>query len=639
MTIISGENISKQFDDRVLFDNLSFSVNRGDRIALVGPNGIGKTTLFNIMAGRIRPDRGELVRSRDCTIGYVEQEFDGSEERTLVEFVASARQDILAMQSEIAEVEKRLHDTPDSPELIRTLGELQHSLEAAGGYDLEAQMKIILIGLGFPENRFHNRLKDFSGGEKNRAALAKILVGRGTLLLLDEPTNHLDIDSTIWLEEYLNAQESAFIIVSHDRAFLTNTVEKVWEISSRKVDQYFNGFETYLIEREERKIQLEHQYKHQQEEIKRIEEFIRRNIAGQKTKQAQSKLKYLSRIKRIELPKSGYTAPSFTLDSGQRSHNLVLAVESAAFGYGNRALVSDVDFNLYRSERAGLIGRNGSGKTTILKTIIGELDVVNGSIRVGQKVSIAYFDQELSDLDDTNTVLDELWMVDPSAEAGKLRSFLARFGFRGEDVFKKVAVLSGGEKTKLVLAKLLFQPANFLIFDEPTNHLDLDSRQAMEEALQSYDGTLLIVSHDRFFLDQVADRIIAIEDDSVRIFQGNYSYYREKKEEEKQEAVFKRAPEPERIKAYAEFKKQSQAKSRIKKEIRSVESKIKDSETVLHRLEKDILHNIPKTDWEKLAAASREKSRVEELLLELYNRLDELRKTDAEHSDSDRQPG
>jgi ATP-binding cassette subfamily F protein 3 len=489
--------------------------------------------------------------------------------------------------------------------------------------------------LGFPENRFHNQLGDFSGGEKNRAALAKILAGKSTLLLLDEPTNHLDIESTIWLEEYLKGLDRAYLIVSHDRMFLSNTIQKVWEISSGKINQYFNGFDGYLTEREERKRLLAHRYRHQQEEIKRIEDFIRRNMAGQKTKQAQSRQKYLSKIKRISLPDAEKTKPTFSLDSGQRSFNLVLSVEKASFGYGNHALVKDVNFNIYRGDRVGLIGLNGSGKTTILKSILGDLDIIDGSAEIGRKVDVAYFDQELSDLEKNNTILDELWLVDPRAEAGTLRSFLARFGFQGDDIFKKIKVLSGGEKTKLVLAKLLFFPANFLIFDEPTNHLDIDSRQALEGALQDYTGTILVVSHDRFFLDQVTDRIIAVEKGNINIYHGNYSYYKDK-HEASGEIVEKKSTDPEKIDQYTEFKKLSQKKGKIKKELRSTQSKIKDHETILHRLEDDIRHNIPRSDWGKLAAASQEKSRIEDLLLELYNRLEELEKLNAEYFDTER---
>ena len=636
MTLIAGENLSKQFDGRVIFKGLSFSVNSDDRIGLIGPNGIGKTTLFEVMAERLSPDSGSITRARSCTISYVEQEFSGDDKITLFEYVTSAREDLIQLKIEIGRAEKEIELDPHSARSIERLGELQHLFEASGGYIQETETRMILTGLGFPENRFHNAISAFSGGEKNRAALARVLAGRSTLLMLDEPTNHLDIESTIWLEEYLKGLNAAYIIVSHGRAFLANTINKVWEISNKKIEQYFNGFEKYLTEREERKNQLEHLYKHQQEEIKRIEDFIRRNMAGQKTRQAQSKMKYLSRIKRIELPTGQASGMSLSLDAGERSFNLVLSIENACFGYGHHAVVRDVSLNLYRGDKIGLIGKNGSGKSTILKSILGELECLDGSISIGQKVDVAYFDQNLSELNEDNTVLDEIWQVDPLSEAGRLRTFLARFGFRGEDAMKKVSVLSGGEKTKLTLAKLLFFPANFLIFDEPTNHLDIDSRQALEEALMNYKGTLLIVSHDRYFLDRVAERIIAIEEGTTKIYEGNYSYYREKHEIAVEIPVKKMASQ-ERLREYSDFKRLSQTKGRIKKELRSVGSKIQDTENLLKLTEANIDHNIPKTDWEKLTAAYEEKKRLEDLLLEHYNRLEELKRIDAEYSDIERQ--
>ena len=637
MTLLAGENITKQFEDRVIFDDLSFSVNEDDRIGLVGPNGIGKTTLFEIMAGRVTPDSGNVTRAKNCTIGYLEQEFSGAEATTLFDYVAAARQDLLLLKAEMERVERELEKEPQSLKLIEKLGELQHRFEAEGGYEFESQLKAVLLGLGFPENRLYSRMASFSGGEKNRAALARILIGRSNFLLLDEPTNHLDIDSTIWLEDYLKGQNKAYIIVSHDRTFLNNTINKVWELTNKKIDQYFNGLEKYLTEREERKSQLQHLYRHQQEEIKRIEDFIRRNMAGQKTRQAQSKMKYLSRIKRIELPESQKSGMSIAFDSGDRSYNQVLSIEAASFGYGHHTVVADVNLTFYRGDRIGFIGANGSGKTTVLKSILGELEILDGSVRIGQKVDVAYFDQELSDLNADNTVLDELWLIDPLSEAGRLRTFLARFGFRGEDVLKKVSILSGGEKTKLALAKLLFLPANFLIFDEPTNHLDIDSRQALEEALLNYHGTYLIVSHDRYFLDRVAEKIVAIERGTAKVFGGNYSYYKEKKDSEKELPV-KKPTDPEKIREYYDFKKQSQAKGRLKKEILSVGSRIKDHERILERLEEDIESNIPKTDWEKLTAAYNEKNRIEGALLELYHRLEELQEIDDQDIDPERQP-
>jgi ATP-binding cassette subfamily F protein 3 len=633
MTLISGENITLKIEDRYLFRELSFSLNADDRVGLVGPNGIGKTTLFEIMAGHILPESGQVLKAKNCAIAYIRQELDEELGQTLMEYALGARPDLLAARDEIDRLGHELELAPENEKLLDRMGQLQNRFEIDGGYDFEAEVKMILVGLGFPENRFHNRLSVFSGGEKSRASLARILAGQSNLLLLDEPTNHLDIQSTVWLEEYLSGLQKAYIVVSHDRTFLANTVNKVWEINTQRIDQYFNGFDKYLLEREERRRLLEHRYRHQQEEIKRIEEFIRRNMAGQKTKQAQSRQKYLARMKRIELPDADRASHNISIDSSGRSYNLVLSCEKAAFGYGHHRLIEDVDLNLYRGETIGLIGPNGCGKSTIIKTILGEIEPLDGQVAIGNKVEPAYFDQELSDLNDNNIVLDEIWELDNLAEPARLRTYLARFGFSGEDVFKKVQFLSGGEKTKLALAKILYRPANFLIFDEPTNHLDIDSRQALEEALIEYDGSCLLVSHDRYFLDRVVDKIAAVENGRLKVFAGGYSYYREKALLT-QEIPKKRSADPDKKRAYEEFKKSSQQKGRIRKELQSVRSKITAHEKILDNLAADLDHNIPKWDWEKLEAASKEKLRIEEVLIDLYEKLEQLEIMDSENTDA-----
>ena len=325
----------------------------------------------------------------------------------------------------------------------------------------------------FPRDRFDRRLRNFSGGERNRAGLARLLAGQGNLLLLDEPTNHLDIESTTWLEQFLKESEKAVMIVSHDRTFLKAVTDQVWELNFAKIEKYAGGIERYLVERYARREQAAHWYRHQQEEIKRLEEFVRRNMAGQKTKQAQSKLKYLGRIKRLPPPPPDDSGPTITVQSSGRSYAHVLSVEEVSVAYGSEPIVEDIEFDIYRGDKVGLIGRNGSGKSTLLKALIGELTPASGNIRLGNNVDVAYFDQDLSDLNENATVLDNLWTLDPTAEVGPIRSFLARFGFSGEDVLKRVAALSGGEKTKLCLARLLVssgQPDHHRRADQPPRH-------------------------------------------------------------------------------------------------------------------------------------------------------------------------
>ncbi|MFZ1683719.1 MAG: ABC-F family ATP-binding cassette domain-containing protein [Candidatus Zixiibacteriota bacterium] len=627
MTLLAIERGCKKFKDQIILDQVSFTINDNDRIGLVGRNGIGKTTMLEILTGKQELDSGVVNRPRGVMIDYVEQEKSAYLDMTLLDFVSDARRDLLDMRRDIEVLEHHLAEQPHDEASVERIGHLQHMFETAGGPTFENEVTNILSGLGFASDRFHDTLSTLSGGEKNRAGLARLLAGQGNLLLLDEPTNHLDIESTMWLEQYLKQLKSAYIVVSHDRTFLTNTVEKVWEISYGKLDTYSNGFEKYLTERIDRRELAEHRYRHQQEEIKRIEEFVRKNMAGQKTRQAQSRLKYLGRIKRIEAPKGQGKGPQIKVESSGRSFSHVVAMEKVDLGYNEMPVVENVSFDLYRGDRVGLIGRNGSGKSTILKALIGELEPLGGTLRLGTNVDVAYFDQELSDLNFSTTVLENIWELDPTVDVHKIKSFLARFGFTGEYSEKPVVALSGGEKTKLCLARLLYHPANFLILDEPTNHLDIDAREALENALLEYEGTCLIVSHDRFFLDRVVNRIVAVRDGGASSYPGNYSYYREKSQGVPSQSGPKKDKDTRQKQAFQDFKEQSKQKTRHKKAIVSVRSKIADLEKELVSLEEGIASGIPRHDWEKLQAASNRKQEVETQLLELMTQLDELEGT------------
>ncbi len=621
MTLLSAESISKTFADKVIFKNISFTIKNGDRIGLVGKNGVGKTTIFETIFGHLTPDSGAISPAKNCRMEYVLQDTSSYLELSLFDFVISARRDLVEMKKEIGELEHHISTNPEDKFSIERMGRLQHQFEIEGGFNLENEITAILHGLGFEEPRHHDRLKNFSGGEKNRAALGRILAGRGNLLLLDEPTNHLDIESTTWLEEFLEGSDKACLIVSHDRAFLNATVDYVWELSHGRLETYTGGFEQYLSERGARRDQQQHKYIQQRQEIERIEDFIRRNMAGQKTKQAQSKLKYLQRLKRIEAVKSDDSKTSIKMTSSGRSFAHVLTVAEASFGYGENVVLEGVKFDLYRGDKVALIGRNGSGKTTLLKALIGELAPIKGDVKIGAKVDVAYFDQELDNLNGELTVLQSIWELDPQAESGAMRSYLARFGFSGDEPLNKVSSLSGGEKTKLSLALLLYHPANFIILDEPTNHLDLDSREALEDALLNYDGTCLIVSHDRYFLDKVANRVLHIDSGSLKVYEGNYSYFKEK---------YRPGITPVKTKAastkssYIEFKEKSRRAARHEKEIKTTRQKIELLEKELLKLDDQLNLGIPKSDWEKLNDAAQSKRKMEEEILELYQKLSEL---------------
>ncbi len=470
-------------------------------------------------------------------------------------------------------------------------------------------------------HRHQDRIANFSGGEKNRAALARVLAGNGNLLLLDEPTNHLDIESTKWLENFLQKTKKAFLVVSHDRMFLENCVNRIWEINNGRIDFYTGSFKKYLVERAERKRLQEHHFKHQQERIAQLEDFVRRNMAGQKTKQAQSKLKYLSRIKRLPPPESEGAGPTIKLTTSGRSYAQILTAEKLTVGYGDTEVVSNIKFDIYRGDKIGIIGHNGSGKSTLLKTIIGEISEVSGDLKLGNNVDVAYFDQELSDLTLDKTVLENMWEMDPIVEMGVMRSFLGRFGFSGEDALKKVKTLSGGEKTKLSLARLLYKPANFIIFDEPTNHLDIVSREALEDALINFEGTFLVVSHDRYFLDKVAQKIFFVNNAHLTIYDGNYTYF------DKRQAApitYKVTKDSTSKQSHLSFKEKSKLKTKHKKEIKSTENRIKKLESQIEKFAIDIDQHIPQSDWEKLQDTTNQKHKNEEELLGLYDKLEKL---------------
>lgn len=625
MTLLSADSISKRFADKQIFKDLSFTVTNADKIGLVGKNGAGKTTLFEIVVGNISPDSGTVTKAKNCMTEYVLQETRGYLELSLTEFVLAAREDLIQLGKNIANLEHTISIDPDNKSAIEKLGQLQHKFELEDGFRFENDVTAILDGLGFDKSRHNEQLSNFSGGEKNRAALARILAGRGNLLLLDEPTNHLDIESTTWLEEFLHTSGKAYIIVSHDRSFLSATVDSVWELRHGQLDTYYGGFEKFLNERVSRKEQQEHLYKHQQAEIARLEDYIRRNMAGQKTKQAQSKQKFLNRLKRIEAVRPDNSKTAIQLTSSGRSFAHVLSVSDASLGYGSNVVIENITVDLYRGDKVALLGRNGSGKSTFIKALTGELGPMSGEIKIGAKVDPAYFDQELENLNEDLTVLESAWRLDPMVESGVVRSYLARFGFTGDETLSKVSSLSGGEKTKLSLALLLYHPANFLILDEPTNHLDIDSREALERALLEYDGTCLIVSHDRYFLNQIANRVLHIENGFMDIYEGNYSYFKEKRAQSAPATKKKKAPSKN---SYIEFKKKSKRIARHQKEIRNARERLNSLERELELVEHNLNSNIPKTDWEKLNEAAKLKKQLEESIVSMIETIEKLEATE-----------
>jgi ATP-binding cassette, subfamily F, member 3 len=527
--LISLSHISKSFGSKAVFQDVSFQLNPSEKVGLVGRNGTGKTTLMRMILGSLEPDDGHVARVPQVRMGCMEQMTRAEPERTVFESAVSVFAHIEALGRQIEDLEGEIEaksQHSDVQALLDRYGQLQTRWEMEGGYSYEAKTKSVLFGLGFHEKDLEKDASLLSGGELNRLNLAKLLLSDPNLLLLDEPTNHLDISAVRWLEGFLNDYPHAFLLISHDRYFLDATVSKILEISDRKVEEYPGNYSAYVVERERRRQLRQKAYEGQQELISRTEDFIRRNLAGQKTKQAKSRRKMLEKLERVE-PTSGSRPPArFRFDLDSSSGDLVLKLTHVAIGYDGKVLAKGINLSVYRGRNVGIIGPNGSGKSTLLKTLLGMQKPLEGEIRIGQKVRMAYYDQQLSSLNPELTVLEEMRTISPLATNEILRGYLARFLFFGDDVFNLIASLSGGEKSRLALAKLIFGKSNTLILDEPTNHLDIPSCEALEVALQDFSGTVIMVSHDRYLLNKLADQTLFLDGNgNCTAFDGTYEEF------------------------------------------------------------------------------------------------------------------
>ena len=540
MSILAAEDLSKSFGAQDVFAGVSLQVARGDRIALVGPNGHGKTTLLRILAAQEQPDTGVVSRMKGLTLGYLPQIADLDTPQTVYEEALTAFQPLLEMQAELQRLEHQMSDPAQHEKALAMYGELQARFELAGGYEYPHRLEQVLLGVGFVPEEFSMPLSVLSGGQRTRALLAKLLLLQPDLLLLDEPTNHLDMASIEWLENHLAEWPGTFIVVAHDRYFLDKAANRVWELSFGQVETYRGNYSEYLDQRAERYERRRAEYEAQREEIARTEDYIRRYMAGQRTRQAQGRLKRLERVVRLERPKE-MRAMKLSIQTDLRSGDLVLVSDGVEIGFLDEesgtesALFSCPPFVLRRGEKVALLGANGSGKTTLLRTVLGQIPVLSGGFQLGANVRPGYVTQGYTDLNTDNSIMDELLRL-KNVPISQARDLLGRFLFSGDDVFKRVGDLSGGERARVELARLTLMGANFLLLDEPTSHLDTLSREVLEDVLLDFNGTLLVVSHDRYFISTLASQVWVIDDGRMKVYPVGYSEYLEARDREQRRA-------------------------------------------------------------------------------------------------------
>ena len=603
MIILSGHKIERSFAGDVLFDNINLQVDERDRIALVGRNGAGKSTLLKILVGEEAPTSGEVNRKRDLTLSYLAQDSRFESERTIFEEMLSVFDDLRTTERKLRAMEEQMADLigPAFDKLLADYDRLSEDFRASGGFSYESDIKTILNGFKFDQSMWDMKIEELSGGQNTRLALAKMLLEKPELLVLDEPTNHLDIDSIAWLENYLTNYQGALIIVSHDRYFLDKVATVTLDLTPHSLDRYVGNYSKFMDLKAEKLATEEKNYEKQQKEIAKLEDFVQRNIVrASTTKRAQARRKQLEKMQRLDKPQAGSKSANMTFQSEKPSGNVVLTVTDAAVGYDDVILSEPITLEIKKFDAIAIVGPNGIGKTTLLKSVIGQIPFFKGQSTFGANVAVGYYDQTQSKLTRTNTVLDELWNAFPTTPELNIRNRLGAFLFSGDDVKKSVAMLSGGEKARLLLAKLSMENNNFLILDEPTNHLDIDSKEVLENALIDFDGTLLFVSHDRYFINRLATKVLEISETGSTLYLGDYDYYLEKKaeleelERHKQaqmDLTSSKAAEP----VTTDYQQQKESQKEIRKITRRIQQ-IEDQLTLMEAKEADLSQAMANTN-------------------------------------------
>ncbi|HEV9748729.1 TPA: ABC-F family ATP-binding cassette domain-containing protein [Streptococcus pneumoniae] len=625
MIILQANKIERSFAGEVLFDNINLQVDERDRIALVGKNGAGKSTLLKILVGEEEPTSGEINKKKDISLSYLAQDSRFESENTIYDEMLHVFNDLRRTDRQLRQMELEMGEKSgeDLDKLMSDYDRLSENFRQAGGFTYEADIRAILNGFKFDESMWQMKIAELSGGQNTRLALAKMLLEKPNLLVLDEPTNHLDIETIAWLENYLVNYSGALIIVSHDRYFLDKVATITLDLTKHSLDRYVGNYSRF-VELKEQKLATEAKnYEKQQKEIASLEDFVNRNLVrASTTKRAQSRRKQLEKMERLDKPEAGKKAANMTFQSEKTSGNVVLTVENTAIGYDGEVLSQPINLDLRKMNAVAIVGPNGIGKSTFIKSIVDQIPFIKGEKRFGANVEVGYYDQTQSKLTPSNTVLDELWNDFKLTPEVEIRNRLGAFLFSGDDVKKSVGMLSGGEKARLLLAKLSMENNNFLILDEPTNHLDIDSKEVLENALIDFDGTLLFVSHDRYFINRVATHVLELSENGSTLYLGDYDYYVEKKataemSQTEEASTSNQAKEASPVNDYQAQKESQKEVRKLMRQIESLEAEIEELESQNQAISEQMLET---NDADKLMELQAELDKIshrqEEAMLE-----------------------
>ena len=597
MIILQANKIERSFAGEVLFDNINLQVDERDRIALVGRNGAGKSTLLKILVGEEEPTSGEINKKKDISLSYLAQDSRFESENTIYDEMLHVFDDLRRTEKQLRQMELEMGEKSGEylDKLMADYDRLSENFRQAGGFTYEADIRAILNGFKFDESMWQMKIVELSGGQNTRLALAKMLLEKPNLLVLDEPTNHLDIETIAWLENYLVNYNGALIIVSHDRYFLDKVATITLDLTKHSLDRYVGNYSRFVEQKEQKMATEAKNYEKQQKEIAALEDFVNRNLVrASTTKRAQSRRKQLEKMERLDKPEAGKKSANMTFQSEKTSGNVVLTVENAVIGYDGEILSEPINLDLRKMNAVAIVGPNGIGKSTFIKSIVDQIPFIKGEKRFGANVEVGYYDQTQSKLTPSNTVLDELWNDFKLTPEVEIRNRLGAFLFSGDDVKKSVGMLSGGERARLLLAKLSMENNNFLILDEPTNHLDIDSKEVLENALIDFDGTLLFVSHDRYFINRVATHVLELSENGSTLYLGDYDYYVEKKAEVEvsQAEELSTSNQEKEASPFNDYQAQKESQKEARKlmrQIENLEAEIEELETQSQAISEQML--------------------------------------------------